>query len=68
MQNPDLDCAVPGMYSARQIDELYEALQTPFSEEEREILAVMKKAMIDTVIDVQLRREGFEGLNKTIWD
>lgn len=68
MQNPDLDCAVPGMHSIRQMDELYEALQTPASREDRQILEIMKRAMIDSDVDVQIRRDGHEGLSKTIWD
>lgn len=68
MQNADLDCAVPGMHSIQQADELHEALQSPFNEEDEKILEIMKKAMIDMDISVQLRREGMEGASKTIWD
>lgn len=68
LQNTDLDCAVPGMHSEQQMDELYEAIQSPFTARDGDLLAVMKKAMIDSDVDTQLRREGFEGLNKTVWD
>ncbi len=68
LRNPDLDCAVPGMHSIQQMDELYEAAQTPFTNDDQTILDRMKKSMIDSGVDVQIRRDGHEGLNKTIWD
>ena len=68
MRNKDIDCFVPGMHSARQMDELYEAIGQPLSEEDNAILEEMKKAMIDSDASVQLRREGEEAVGKTIWD
>jgi len=65
LKNPDLDCAVPGMHSIRQMDELYEAVLQPLSDEDRAILAEMKQAMFDTDADIQLRREG---VTKDAWD
>jgi len=68
LRNTDLDCAVPGMHSAQQMDELYEAAHTPLTDEDQKILDIMKRAMIESDVDVQIRRDGHEGLNKTIWD
>jgi|GEM_PF-1665359 aryl-alcohol dehydrogenase-like predicted oxidoreductase len=68
LQNPNLDCAVPGMHSITQMDELYEALKHPLNEEDIQILDIMKKTMLESNVDVQIRRDGFEGLSKNIWD
>ena len=68
MENPYLDCAVPGMHSAQQMDELYEAVQSKVTEDDIRLLQTLKTAMIDSDIDVQLRREGHEGVSKETWD
>ncbi len=68
MQNPNLDCVVPGMHSARQMDELYEAIQSPYSQEDEQILSELKCAMIESDVAVQLRRDGHESHDKRSWD
>ncbi len=55
MQNKDMDCTVPAAHSIQQIDELFNAIQEPFNDEDREILNTMKRVMDEAGVTVQLK-------------
>ena len=56
MENKDIDCTVPAAHSVQQIDELYEAVKEPLTEEDNEILKVFTEAMDNSDVKPQLRR------------
>jgi predicted aldo/keto reductase-like oxidoreductase len=57
-RNQDVDCFVPGMHSITQIDQLHEALQKPYDEEDERILRTLREVMDETHAECQLRKEG----------
>ncbi|NOY07764.1 MAG: aldo/keto reductase [Spirochaetes bacterium] len=55
MQDENLDCTVPGAHSIQQIDQLFDAIKKPFTDEDKEILGSMKKVMYETDMKLQLK-------------
>lgn len=47
LSQPDLDCAVPGMHSVQEIDELVDAASEPLTEEDKVILESYKRAQME---------------------
>ena len=58
LQNPELDCTVPGVHSIQQIDELYAAVNAPFTTEDQAVLDAMRTAMVESGTEVQLHTLG----------
>lgn len=57
LNDPNVDCTVPGAHSIQQIDELYEAAQTSLTAADCRLLENLRQAMLATNADVQLRSE-----------
>lgn len=57
LQNPNLDCAVPGMHSIQQIDEILAAAGAPMTDEDRRILELIRASQASTGVEVQLRHD-----------
>jgi aryl-alcohol dehydrogenase-like predicted oxidoreductase len=56
LKNRDLDCVVPGVHSIEQINQIFQAAQEEYSDEDEAILNTMKKAMIETQAEYQLKK------------
>ncbi|NOY09444.1 MAG: aldo/keto reductase [Spirochaetes bacterium] len=62
MRNKELDCTVPAAHSIQQIDELFNAVQESFNDEDKEILKAMKRIMNGADVADQLKeRTGIPG-------
>lgn len=57
LQNPSLDCTVPGMHSQQQIDQLLQAACEPLCAEDRQILDLMVATQQSTHTEVQLKHD-----------
>ena len=57
LQNPHLDCTVPGMHSQQQIDELLEAVASPLTGEDQKMLDLMLRTQHSTNTEVQLKHD-----------
>lgn len=57
LQNPCLDCTVPGMHSIQQTDEALQAAVEPLSAEDAHILELLTTAQRTTGTPVQLRND-----------
>jgi len=58
LQNQDIDCTVPGAHSIQEIDELFNAVQEEYSQEDELIIKALKYAMIETNAEYQLKNIG----------
>ena len=54
LQDPNLDCTVPGMHSIQEIDEIVAAAMQPMADDDEEILKAMRAAQVDSGVEVQL--------------
>lgn len=55
LQEPNLDCTVPGMHSIQQIDELLAAGEAPLTADEHTLLETLRTFQRNGAIEVQLR-------------
>ncbi len=55
MMDKNLDCTVPAAHSIEQIDQLFNAIQKPFSDEDKDILFRMKNVMNETDMELQMK-------------
>lgn len=66
LNDPNVDCIVPGAHSIQQIDELFAAAHAGNTANDREVLEQLRTAMMQTAAETQLRSKMVGGLN--VWD
>jgi uncharacterized protein len=55
LNDPNVDCAVPGAHSIQQIDELYQAVQSDLTAADCQLLEQLRQTMDATGVEVPLR-------------
>ena len=57
LQNPNLDCTVPGMHSVQQIDEILQAAAQPITPQDQQILDLLKTSQTQSGVETQLKND-----------